>query len=331
VLGLTSVLGIVVGNVIGSGIFIVPAIIASQTRSPVLMLSVWVTGGVLSFFGALAFAELGAAYPQAGGMYVFLREGYGRLIAFLFGWTLFLVIDAGAIATLAMAFSSKYLPFFLPLGPAAVKGIALLFVAVLVGVNCVGTRWGAGVQNTLTVIKFGAIAGVSLVVFLFARGNPANFVEPPPAPFSLDLVGAFGVALVATLWAYKGWEAPTFSAGEIRNPERNLPLGLLAGSAVVMVLYAVINLAYLYAIPVGGIATSDRIAADAMNAAVGPVGAAIISVIILFSITGAANGVILTAPRVFYAMARDGLFFRRFADVHPRWLTPHVAILATGA
>jgi APA family basic amino acid/polyamine antiporter len=139
------------------------------------------------------------------------------------------------------------------------------------------------------------------------------------------------VALVATLWAYKGWEAPTFSAGEIRNPERNLPLGLLAGSAVVMVLYAVINLAYLYAIPVGGIATSDRIAAEAMNAAVGPVGAAIISVIILFSITGAANGVILTAPRVFYAMARDGLFFRRFADVHPRWLTPHVAILATGA
>ncbi len=267
VLGLTSVLGIVVGNVIGSGIFIVPAIIASQTRSPVLMLSVWVTGGVLSFFGALAFAELGAAYPQAGGMYVFLREGYGRLIAFLFGWTLFLVIDAGAIATLAMAFSSKYLPFFLPLGPAAIKGIALLFVAVLVGVNCVGTRWGG----------------------------------------------------------------PTLSAGEIRNPERNLPLGLLAGSAVVMVLYAVINLAYLYAIPVGGIAASDRIAADAMNAAVGPVGAAIISVIILFSITGAANGVILTAPRVFYAMARDGLFFRHFADVHPRWLTPHVAILATGA
>jgi APA family basic amino acid/polyamine antiporter len=263
-------------------------------------------------------------------MYVFLREAYGRFIAFLFGWTLFLVIDSGSVATLSMAFASKYLPHFVSLSPAGVKLVAVGFVAGLVSVNYVGTRWGAGVQNTLTLIKFAAVVGVSSVVFLFGKGDTANFVEPRPESMSFGLVGAFGVSLVATLWAYKGWEAPTYSAGEIRRPERNLPLGLLTGTATMIALYLFTNLAYLYVIPATGIATSSRIAADAMNTAVGAVGATIISLIILFSITGAGNGVFLTAPRVFYAMARDGVFFQKLAAVHPRYLTPHVSILATG-
>ncbi len=329
-LGLVDVVGILVGTVIGSGIFIVPATVAGQVHAPTLMMAVWVVGGVLSFFGALAFAELGTMYPQAGGMYVFLRESYGRLVAFLFGWTLFLVIDSGAIATLSMAFSSKYLTYFVPLSPWGIKAVALVFIGALVAVNYVGTRSGAMLQNILTVIKFGAILGVSVVVLALGNGDTNHFVSPPAGGFSGSLVSAFGVALVATLWAYKGWEATTFSAGELKNPQRNLPLGLLGGSLVVLGLYLLANMAYLWVLPADRIAGSSRVAADAMQVAVGGAGAAIVAFVILFSIAGAANGNVLTAPRVFYAMARDGLFFERFGRVHERYLTPHVSILATG-
>jgi basic amino acid/polyamine antiporter, APA family len=331
VLGFTSVVGILVGTVIGSGIFVAPNRIAGLVESPQLILAVWAVGGVLSFFGALAFAELGAAFPQAGGMYVYLRESYGPLVAFLFGWTLFFVIDSGAIATLSVAFSTRYLPYFVQLTPAASKVVAVVLIALLVTVNVLGVRYGAALQNLLTFIKFGAIVSVSLVVFGWARGDAAHFVEPAPGAWTGGLVGNFGAALVLSLWAYKGWEAVTFSSGEIRDPQRNMPLGLLAGTAVVVLLYISTNLAYLYVFPAGEIAKSSRIAADTMNAAIGPIGASLIAGVILCSITGAANGNVLTAPRVFFAMARDGLFFRKFADLHPTLLTPHVSILATGA
>ena len=331
VLGFTSVVGILVGTVIGSGIFVAPNRIASLVESPQLIMAVWVVGGILSFFGALAFAELGAAYPQAGGMYVYLREGYGRLIAFLFGWTLFLVIDSGAIATLSVAFSTRYLPYFVPLSPLAGKLVALTLIMLLVAVNILGVRYGAALQNLLMFIKFGAIVTVSLVVFTVVQGNTAHWIQPPPGPATGALVGNFGAALVLALWAYKGWEAVSFSTGEIKNPERNVPIGLVAGTAVAILLYISTNLAYLYVFPAAEIAQSSRIAADVMNVALGPIGASIIAAVILFSITGAANGNVLTAPRVFFAMARDGLFFKKFADLHPRLLTPHVSILATGA
>jgi basic amino acid/polyamine antiporter, APA family len=331
VLGFTSVVGILVGTVIGSGIFVAPNRIATLVESPQLILAVWAVGGVLSFFGALAFAELGAAFPQAGGMYVYLREAYGPLVAFLFGWTLFFVIDSGAIATLSVAFSARYLPYFLPLSPAGSKAVAATLIALLVAVNILGVRYGAALQNVLMFIKFGAIVSVSLVVFGMAQGNAAHFVEPAPGAWTGSLVGNFGAALVLSLWAYKGWEAVTFSSGEIRNPQRNMPLGLLAGTAVVVLLYLSTNLAYLYVFPAGEISKSSRIAADTMNAVVGPIGASLIAGVILCSITGAANGNVLTAPRVFFAMARDGLFFRKFADLHPTLLTPHVSIVATGA
>jgi APA family basic amino acid/polyamine antiporter len=180
-------------------------------------------------------------------------------------------------------------------------------------------------------IKFGAIVSISLTVFAFAGGDTAHFVEPAPTGWSPGLAGRFGAALVLSLWAYKGWEAVTFSSGEIRNPQRNVPVGLLAGTAVVVLLYVSTNLAYLYVFPADRIAQSSRIAADAMNAAIGPVGASLIAGVILCSITGAANGNVLTAPRVFFAMARDGVFFRKFGDLHPALLTPHVSIVATCA
>jgi APA family basic amino acid/polyamine antiporter len=328
VLGIWDVIAIVVGGVIGSGIFLVPKSIATAVQSPILMLGVWVVGGMLSFFGALTFAELGAAMPEAGGMYVFLREAYGPLLSFLFGWTLFLVIDSGAVATLTVAFTSRYLPYFFKMTPLAVKVVSVLFIVFLGAVNYVGVRAGANLQNVLTIIKTAALVVISGAIFIFGKGDASNFVSPAPGSFNMSLLGSFGVALVASLWAFKGWEGSTYSAGEIKRPERNLPLGILGGSLIVLVLYVITNLAYLYMLPVGAIAKSDRIASDAVSLAVGPAGGALIAFIILFSITGAANQNILCSPRVYFAMARDGLFFKRIAEAHPKFRTPHVSIIA---
>jgi APA family basic amino acid/polyamine antiporter len=331
VLGLPDVVGIVVGSVIGSGIFIVPATVALEVRSPLAILAVWVVGGVLTFFGALCFAELGGMFPQTGGTYVYLREAYGPLVAFLFGWATFLVIDSGAAATLASAFATKYLPYFVTLSPLASRLVALAFIAFLTTVNVLGVRRGANLQNLLTAIKLVAIVAVVALIFAFGHGAAANFVQPPAGRFDAGFVTRFGAALIACLWAYKGWEAATYTTGELADPQRNLYLGLLTGCLLVTGLYIATNLAYLWVLPAASIATSSRIAADALAAAVGPSGAAIVSALILMSILGSANANILTAPRVFFAMAKDGLFFARAGAVHPRYRTPHVAIVAMGA
>jgi APA family basic amino acid/polyamine antiporter len=331
VLGTGSIVGIVVGTMIGSGIFIVPATVAAEVQSPLIMLAVWIVGGLLSVFGALSLAELAAAYSETGGIYVYLREAYGPLAGFLFGWTLFLVIDSGSIAALSVAFASKYLPHFFHVAPVVQKAVAILFILILMGINYLGVRRGAFFQNLLTTLKFAALLGVSVVVFLFARGDWANFVTPPASGTGGDIVGKFGLALVAALWAYKGFESSTYNSGETRNPSRTLPVGIIAGCGLVTLLYLLANVAYMYAVPAGEMAKSSRIAADAMNAAVGPLGASIVSFIILFSIMGAANGHILTGPRVYYAMAKDGLFFRKMASVHPKYKTPHVSILVVGS
>jgi APA family basic amino acid/polyamine antiporter len=330
VLGLWDIVSIVIGGVIGSGIFLVPKDMAVAVQVPLLILTVWVVGGVLSFFGALSFGELGAAMPEAGGAYVFLRESYGPLVSFLFGWTLFLVIDSGAIATLTVAFTSKYLTHFFPLSPAGQKIISLAFIAFLVIVNCVGVRWGANLQNLLTVIKFGALVGICGVIFIFAKGQAANLVSPSPKTFTGNFLSSFGIALVASLWAYKGWDSSTYSAGETKNPQRNVPLGLFIGTSACIAIYILAQLAYLYVLPASAIAKSDRIAADAIALVVGPIGASIISFIILFSIMGATNQNFLCSPRVYYAMAKDGIFFKELASIHPKFLTPHISIIAMG-
>ena len=330
VLGLWDIVSIVIGGVIGSGIFLVPKDMAAAVGGPLLILAVWIVGGLLSFFGALSFGELGAAMPEAGGVYVYLREAYGSAIAFLFGWTLFLVIDSGAIATLAVAFSSKYLPHFFALSPLAQKAVSVALILFLVAVNYVGVRAGANLQNLLTVIKLGGLVGACVVIFLFAKGSTANFVGGGGATLGGGFWSRFGIALIASLWAYKGWEAATYSAGETKNPQRNLPLGILIGCGVIIALYIIAQLAYLYVIPAADIARSDRIAAEAMNLAIGGIGASLISFIILFSIMGATNQNFICSPRVYFAMAKDGLFFPPLAAVHPRFLTPHVSIIAIG-
>jgi APA family basic amino acid/polyamine antiporter len=331
VLGLWDVVSIVIGGVIGSGIFLVPADIAKGVGAPLLIFAVWVVGGLLSYFGALSFAEMGGAMPKAGGMYNFLREAYGPLPAFLFGWTLFLVIDSGAIATLTVAFASNYLPYFVKISLFGQQIVAAAFILFLVVVNYVGVRWGANLQNLLTIIKFVALAAICSIVFIFAKeANASHWIRPLPTGLSGSMLGAFGVALVASLWAYKGWEGATYSAGEVKRPERNLPMGLLIGTMACVIIYVVANMAYLYVFPASKIADSPRIASDVMNVVVGPVGASIISFIILFSIMGAANQTILCSPRVYFAMARDGLFFDKIAEAHPKFLTPHISIIALG-
>jgi len=331
VLGFGSIVGIVVGTMIGSGIFIVPATVAAEVRSPLIMLAVWFVGGLLSVFGALSLAELAAAYSETGGLYVYLREAYGPLAGFLFGWTLFLVIDSGSIAALSVAFASKYLPYFFNMVPVIQKAAAILFILALMGINILGVKRGAFFQNILTTLKFVALAGIVVAVLLFARGNWGNLVRPANDGSGGGIVGKFGLALVAALWAYKGFELSTYNSGETRNPSRTLPVGIIAGCGLVTLLYLLANAAYLFAVPAGEMAKSSRIAADAMNVAVGPVGASAVAFIILFSIMGTANGHILTGPRVYYAMAKDGLFFRKMASVHPRYRTPHVSILVVGS
>jgi APA family basic amino acid/polyamine antiporter len=328
VLGSVSIIGIVIGTMIGSGIFINPAKVAHDVGTPLIMLAVWIMGGILSFFGALAVAELGSMFTRAGGIYVYLREAFGPKVAFLFGWTLFLVIESGTIATLAVGFSTKYLPFFFDLSGLQTKIVAIVLIAALALVNILGVRKGAYLMNFLTAIKFIALIAVCVLIFIFAKGSTVNFITgDSTAAASGGVLGSFGLALVAVLWAYKGWETGTYSAGEIRNPQKKLPLGLFIGTLTVLILYVLANLAYLYVFPASRMAASGRIAADVMAEVFGPAGASAIALIILLSMTGTANGHILTSSRVFYAMAQDGLFFKSVANVHPRYQTPHVSII----
>ena len=328
VLGLFSIVGIVVGTMIGSGIFINPAKVAKDVGTPALMLAVWIVGGILSFFGALAIAELAAIYSQAGGIYIYLREAYGPLVAFLFGWTLFLVVEAGTIATLVVGFSSKYLPYFVEYLGSPGQGRRGLPHRDP-GRRERHRRQEGRLPDELPDEHQVHRPHRHLRRRLHLRQGldrelPVRGAAPRPRRRAL---GSFGVALVAALWAYKGWETSTYCAGEIKNPQKKLPLGLFIGSLSVIFLYILANLAYLYVFPASRMAESSRIAADVMEAAVGPVGASVIALIILMSMTGTANGHLLTAPRVFYAMAKDGLFFKSVAKVHPKYRTPYVSII----
>lgn len=318
---------IVVGSVIGSGIFLVPADIAFQVGTAGLIMAVWVVGGALSLAGALAYAELGAAMPGAGGLYIYLREAYGPATAFLYGWALFLVIHSGSVATLAVAFSI-YLGYLVPLGSWGGKAASAACVLFLTALNIVGVKAGALIQNLFGMLKVGGLLVLVAIAFAGAPAAGSSAVPSDPSPGSL--ASRFGLALVAALWAYEGWHFVTFSAGEIRRPERNVPLSLAAGTATVVALYLITNLAYLHVFTVPRIASSERVAAEVAGASAGPLGASLISAAILISIFGAVNGTLLTGPRVYYAMARDRLFFSTAARLHPRFQTPARAILIQG-
>jgi APA family basic amino acid/polyamine antiporter len=311
---------IVIGVVIGSGIFLLPNLVARNLPSASAMIAVWVAAGVLSFFGALAYAELGALMPATGGQYVYLREAYGSWCAFLSGWVFVLAALPGGIAFLAVGFS-MYLDRFIPLTPGMRTLVSLGLLAILSAVNYVGVRESVWIQRIFTTLKIaGLLVIIGAALFAAPVAVTAGSVAPP-----ISYQGA-GIAMAACLMAYNGWSYVSFVAGEVTNPERNLPKALALGMTAVMILYVSANLAYLRVLTLAQIAASERVGADVAARVLGSAGATAMSVIVLLSIVGAINGCILTAARVPFAQARDGLFFSRFGNIHPRFKTPAFAI-----
>jgi len=329
-LGFTDLLLIVIGTVIGSGIFIVPATVLRQTGGalgPALL--VWFIAGVLSLLGALTYGEMGAAKPEAGGLYAYIRDAFGPLPAFLYGWTAFFVIGAGSVATLAVAFTS-YLRQLMPLSPVAAKIVAVLLIVVIAALNVRGTRQSASVQNLSTGLKAAAIIVMSIAL-LVVGGGQGNAPPAWPETVTPALLSGIGLAMIGVLWAYEGWQYVTFSAGEARDPQRTFPRAIIAGTAVLIAIYMLANVAYVAALGVDGVQRTDRVAATAVAALFGPTAGKLIAALILVSMFSAANGLTLTAPRMYYAMARDRVFFAKLAEVHPRFGTPAFAIIAGSA
>ena len=323
-LGLFSGTMAVVGGIIGGGIFRTPAIVAERLDSPRAVLTAWVLGGVVALIGAFVWGELGQRRPRAGGGYVYLRETFGPLPAFLYGWTLVLVIATGAIAAVAVTFADYTLALF---GASHRYSVPLAVVAIVLlsGINYVGVRPAAITQNIFTVLKLVALAA------LIGAGLVIAVPLPPPhlaAPSPPSYLAALGSALVPILFTYGGWQQTNFIAEEIVEPERNLPRALLIGVTIVVSVYMLANLAYLRVLGHSGLAASTAPAADTMRAVLGPVGGTVIAAGIAISTFGFLNLVILVTPRVLQAMAADGVFFQRFAVLHPRYHTPSAAILA---
>lgn len=331
-LGLRDLILLTVGTVIGSGIFIVPGAVLRQTNGRItLAMLVWLAGGILSLLGALTYGELSAMNPKAGGLYIFIRDGFGRLPAFLYGWTLFFVISSGSVATLAVAFGS-YLGEIIPLSPALAKLTAVAMITVVTVVNIIGTRQSANLQDWTTAIKVAAILAMCTVLLWLGHGFAGESAALWPANArATSIASGVGFAMIGVLWAYEGWQYVTFSAGEAINAQRNFPRALLVGSAALIGIYLIANLAYLAALGPAKAAQTDSIAAAAITAVAGPAASKLVALAILISIFSATNGIVLTSPRVYYAMARDGLFFHRLADVHPRFRTPAFAVLAGSA
>jgi len=327
-IGILGATAIVVGTIIGSGIFLVPHNVAQQVGGVFSLYLVWIVGGALALAGALSLAELGAAMPEAGGIYVYLRESYGKLFAFLYGWGSLLVIDAGSAATLGVAFGI-YASTFFPLTSIEQKVLAGLVIALLTLVNILGVRKGTAVQ---TIFTFAKLAGLAIIIgcaIFLPPLTPAVAANPLPVPHTT--LSTFGVALVGVLWAYQGWHQLSYTAGEVKNPSRVLPIGFFLGTAIIIAVYLAANAAYLHVLPLPVMAEHQRVAATAMQFLIGPRGARFVSALILCSIFGALNGTVLTAPRVYYAMAKDGVFFKVVSRIHPKFQTPAVALILLGA
>jgi len=328
-LSLRDLIVIVVGTVIGSGIFLTPGSVVRTAGSGGVALAVWVVGGVLSLLGALTFAELGAANPDSGGLYTYLRDAFGPLVAFVYGWTMFLVIGSGSLATLAAAFP-RYATVFVPLSPAGSAGAAVVMIAAVTALNIRGTRESADVQGVATALKVGVIVILAIVLIAASQGLPhqgSGFVTLPTAGTFVNAI----TAMIGVLWAYEGWQYVTFSAGETVDPQRTFGRGIVAGTVILIAIYVTANVGYFSALGVDGGAASTRVASDAATAVLGPWAGKVLAAVILVSIFSAANGLTLTLPRLFYAMARDRVFFARLATVHPRFGTPAAAILSTAA
>jgi APA family basic amino acid/polyamine antiporter len=328
-LNLFDAVTIVVGTTIGSGIFLIPSAIAADLNSLGAVLLVWVVGGILTVFGALSLAELGSMYPGTGGLCLYLRQAYGPLPAFLYAWGLLFLIHSGSIAALAVAFG-LYMGQILPMNTMEEKALSAACVLVFTVISCLGIRGGKLTQNLIAIAKISGLAGI--VLLLCARGSrPLHLFEAganagSPA-FSL---ARFGIALVAVLFAYEGWHVVSFVAGEMKRPQSDLPKGLFYGTAFIMLIYLVANIGYYHLLSPAEIRGSNALAAFAVGKLLGPVAKTVISILILVSILGSMNGLVLTGPRVYYAMARDGSFPGVFGQMSSRYRTPMLALIVQG-
>jgi len=321
----------VVGIIIGASVFVQAAEINRHVPSIPGVLSVWVAAGILTLSGALVCAELSSAFPKTGGVYIFLKETLSPAFGFLWGWGMFWSMHSGIIAASAVIFA-RYVGYFIPLGDTGIRGVAIAVILALSLVNYLGVRQGSLLQTAVTVPKVAAI--VVLLVMVWAFGSAAGRLA---ASAAYTATGApvsfreFVLAISAALFAFGGWHMVTYTAGETRNPEKTIPRALLIGSLVVTACYVALNAAYLYLLPLDRVTSSTRVAADAAFAMAGPRGASVISALVILSATGVLNGVILAGPRTYYAMAEGGLAFRWLARIHPRFHTPHRAILIQAA
>ena len=318
-----------VGTMIASAIFIVPAAVAASLPNPSLMLLVWVAGGAVSLLGALCVAELGAAFPEAGGLFVYLTRAFGPVWGFLYAWTAALIINPASVAAIAVGFAT-YVGFFTPLGTAGIKVVAVASIVALTAVNCLGLKLGARVQNVLTLLKIGALGALIVSALVMPGGSVEHFRPLLPAVGVAGLAGAFSVAMVAVLWAYDGWIEITYVGSEVRDPGRNLPRSIVISVFLVVGIYALTNVAYVYVLPLDRMAQSALVGSDAALVLIGPLGAALVAGAIIVSTLGANNGIVLTSARIPYAVSRAGLFFRWMGGVHPRVHTPNAALLAQG-
>jgi APA family basic amino acid/polyamine antiporter len=327
-LGFMDLVLLAIGTVIGSGIFLVPSVVLRQTGGATSSaMLVWVVAGVLSLLGALTYAELGAMKPEAGGLYAYIRDAFGPLPAFLFGWTSFVVIGSGSIATLAVAFGG-YATQIVPMGTWGARTMAVLVIAVTAIVNILGTRKGATMQNWTTAAKVVGLVGLSVALVLYGN-HGAGQVVPSAASAPASMLIGFGAAMIGVLWAYEGWQYVTYSAGETRDPQRTFPRAITVATVALIAIYLLANAGYIAALGPAGAARSEHVAVDAVRAALGDNVARFVGLLVLVSIFSATNGIMLSSPRMYYAMARDGVFFQRLAAVSPRFGTPALAISAT--
>src|SRR6202521_2938971 len=343
---LDSVL-LLASGIIGSSIFLTPKDIAGPLPPAILLLCVLVVGGVISLFGCVAFAELASMLPDSGGQYIYLREAYGDLVAFLYGWMLFAVANGGSIAALSVAsaaymgkiipaISQQHVIFSLAGVPfTRAHAVGLLLIAILTYVNVFGLRWGALLQNISTWTKFTAMAVFVVLGFAIGKGHWSNFSARAPGGLSMglspgQLISAFGVGLIAVFWAYDGWVYITWVAGEVKDPRRNVPLAMVLGVLAVGAIYVAMNMTYVYALPLNEVAKYETIAHAAAAALFSPGAAVWLSAMIAISCFSAAAACTLSGSRVYLAMAQDGVFFRRMAVIHPRWRTPAFSLIGQG-
>lgn len=333
-IGLGSGIAVVVGSTIGSGIFKSPSGIAGHLPGPLPMLAVWLFGGLVVLCGALTLAEVGSAFPYSGGLYVYVREAYGRLAAFLFGWAQLVLIRPSSIGAVALVFG-QYAMRLTPVvdsSPDFVYYSAALAIGAIIMVtiaNVRGVKFGTGIQNLTTVAKVGGLLVLILLAFAIGMPRTGGHFSPgvPEGSFNLQ---AFGLALVSVLWAYDGWADGSYVGGEMVNPRKNLPKAILLGTLGIIAVYMLANFAYLAVFPVGTIAGSSSVAADAMSSLVGPWGVTFIVATVMVSTFGTLNGSVLTSPRIFFALAEDKLFVPKLAAVHPKHQTPYVSVLLSG-